>query len=258
VRFAYFDEAGIGDPAKEPFTVVAGIMLHVDEQYSALQQFILDMADALVGKDRPLDFVFHATDLWHGGKFFPREKWPLERRMEILGHICSIPEAFQFQVFYTVIERAKYPPQDLSAKNAWKLATRRAHVICFLGCLQQVDGFMREALPDEKSFAVVEEHNDHRRLMKDAARFLGNRRLAPIVVDDPNLYWRPYEYLIDEPLFQSKSGVSPLQIADACAFIIAKHLGGDRHAEPHLEKLKPRMAVGWRTDFFTIRPSVSE
>ena len=86
VRHAYFDEAGI---SQEPYTVVAGIMIHVDAQYRGLQKYILDMADDLVGKDRPMDFFFHAKELWHGSGFFPRDEWSLEKRMEILGYLAS-------------------------------------------------------------------------------------------------------------------------------------------------------------------------
>lgn len=48
MRHIYFDEAGIGNPEVEPYTVVAGIVLHVDNQYDSLQKYLLDMADDLV------------------------------------------------------------------------------------------------------------------------------------------------------------------------------------------------------------------
>ena len=109
LRHVYFDEAGIGNPDTEPYTVVAGVMLHVDDQYTPLQTYLLDMADDLVGPslERPLDFVFHAKELWHGEGFFPRDNWGLDKRLAILAHLADIPRKFKLPIFYSCVERSK-------------------------------------------------------------------------------------------------------------------------------------------------------
>ena len=100
------------------------------------------------------------------------------------------------------------------------------------------------------AFAVVEDHADHRSILRDAANLLGDPRLAPAIENDPNISWEPFTHLVEEPLFQKKSGNSPLQIADVCAFILRRHFAGDQFIAPFIERIKPRLVAGLRTKFF--------
>lgn len=249
VRFSYFDEAGIANPKHEPYTVVAGIMIHADDQYQYLQKYILDIADDLVGKDRPQDFVFHAKELWHGGKFFPRDKWSREKRFEILGHLTDIPRKYQFPLIYACVERAKFPAKNPADRKSRAQATRKCHMLCFLSCLSQTDEFVGAMYPGEMAFVVAEDHNEHRVMLRDGANILGNPRLAQIIKDDPGVSWKPNTHLVDEPLFQKKSGNSPLQVADVCAFILSRHFAADSYIAPLVEKIKPQLIRGLRTEF---------
>ncbi|MFQ5764035.1 MAG: DUF3800 domain-containing protein [Rhodospirillales bacterium] len=246
LRHIYFDESGVG---QEPHLVVAGVMMHVDDQYRNLQKYILDMADNLVG-ERPLDFSFHAKELWHGGKFFKREEWSREKRLEILGHLADVPEKYQFQILYACLERAEYPPEDPENRKSRLRALKKCHALCFLSCLSQTNRFMKEFHQGEMAFAVVEDHADHRSILRDTANLLGDPRLAPAIENDPNISWEPFTHLVEEPLFQKKSGSSPLQIADVCAFILRRHFAGDQYIVPFIERIKPRLVAGLRTKFF--------
>jgi hypothetical protein len=75
VRIIYLDETG--HSFKEPVAVVAGIILDPDKQWRL-------MADEIEGLKRRVPdqfrdgFVFHATDLYSGGRW--RQSWPNESR----------------------------------------------------------------------------------------------------------------------------------------------------------------------------------
>lgn len=258
MRHAYFDEAGIGNPDNEPYTVVAGIMLDVDERYSPLQKYLLDMADDLVAPSlkRPLDFVFHAKDLWHGAGFFPRADWKLERRLEILGHLADVPQKFELPIIYCCVKREDYFPKDLPAGTAKRHlraaraeANKKCHTICFLRCLTLVDGWMERNHKDEKAFVVAELHDDHRGLLLQAAQLFSNPRFRSDIENDPDISWSPLTYVVEEPLFVRKSGSSPVQVADVCAFILARALADAPHSEEWLEKIRPNLINGFRREF---------
>lgn len=258
LRHVYFDEAGIGNPDIEPYTVVAGVMLHVDLQYTPLQTYLLEMADDLVGpsKERPMDFVFHAKDLWHGKGFFPRDNWSLDRRLEILGYLADIPVKFKLPIIYSCVERSKFPPKNPplgSAKRLFKKAraeaTKKCHTICFLSCLTQVERWMEHAYKDEKVSVIVEQHKVHKSNLLIVAQLLSNPRARSTIENDPNISWPALTRIVEEPLFVQKSGTSPVQIADLCAFLLARALAGKEDSEPQMEKIRPKLVSGFRRDF---------
>lgn len=255
MRFVYLDEAGIANPKQEPYTVVAGVMMHIDGQYGPLQKYLLDMADDVVGKDRPKDFYFHAKDIWHGKKFFNRDDWPdLKKRLRILEHILDIPEKFNFQVIYACVERAKHIPKNLPAgaegRAKW---AKHTHTICMMSCLHQTELLMREHFSDERVFLVAEDHETHKGILRQSAILLGDPRNRSALEDNPGIDWEPATHLVDEPLFAPKSGASPLQVADACAFVLSRHYAGCPHVAPFIERIKPQMPSGLLSKFVRLK-----
>ena len=251
MRHIYFDEAGIGNPNIEPYTVVAGIVLHVDNQYDSLQKYLLEMANDLVAQSnkRPLEFVFHAKELWHGNGFFPRDDWTLEKRLEILGHLADIPENFNLPIIYSCIKREEYVPKDLKGKQR-AAADKKCHATCFMSCLSQADRWIEQFYPDEKVFAIVEHHQSHKSGLQIVADYLTNPRLIEEIQNDNSLHCDPIKHFVETPLFSPKSGNSPLQIADICAFILSRALAEAKHSDVLLEKIRPQLASGFIKSFF--------
>jgi hypothetical protein len=106
MRMVYLDEAGISNPAHEPHVVVAGVIIHADRQWKAVELHLNDMADRYVPGDRRAGFVFHAKDLFHGSGAFPRNQWSREKRWEILDELIAIPEQLDLAVVPGYVERA--------------------------------------------------------------------------------------------------------------------------------------------------------
>jgi hypothetical protein len=90
VRLIYLDEAGISNPAQEPFLVVAGIAIHADGHFKAIESHIDDLAKKHLPEHMHGRVPFHAMELYHGTKNFDRRIWPLEKRLEILNDLGPV------------------------------------------------------------------------------------------------------------------------------------------------------------------------
>ena len=90
MRFAFLDEGGISK--KEPYIVVGGIVVEADRQLLALERELENLVRKHIPEDKRQGFVFHATDIWSGVKFFrDRQAWPLEKRISILRDLADLP-----------------------------------------------------------------------------------------------------------------------------------------------------------------------
>jgi hypothetical protein len=133
VRLTYLDDAGLFNAQQEPFIVVGGVIIEGDRQMIPVEEHI----GALVRKHIPEPdwpgFVFHAKDLWHGGPYFVRDKWPLAKRLEILTDIATIPAQFDLVLCAGFQERAlmrhhPFPPGEdelIKELTAYENATAR-------------------------------------------------------------------------------------------------------------------------------------
>ena len=75
VRLVYFDEAGIGDVAKEPFAVVAGVIVEGDKQWRAVEAHLRTLVEQYVQPNDQAGFIFHAKDIHHGARKMPRDRY---------------------------------------------------------------------------------------------------------------------------------------------------------------------------------------
>ena len=84
VRLLYVDESGIGSESAEPITVVAGIGVHADVQLKPLEVYLASLVEKHIHPEDRAGFVFHAKEIFHGGKILTREKYAREDRWKIL------------------------------------------------------------------------------------------------------------------------------------------------------------------------------
>jgi hypothetical protein len=200
-------------------------------------------------------FIFMGKNFGMAKVFF-RDKWSLPKRMEILGHLADIPKNFNMPIFYCCAERAPYLkdidpglPRRKRAELRAKIL-KRCHTICFLHCLSSADKWVDQFHPDEQVFVVVEHHDNHKNLMLGAAQFFADPRAHSFIANDPNIKWGTLKHMVEEPLFMRKSGISPLQVADTCAFILSRALAGANHIDVFLDKLRPMLSRGFIREFF--------
>jgi hypothetical protein len=220
----YLDAAGLANIQHEPFAVVAGVIVHPDKQWRAINTYLSDLADEYVGRPRPFDFYFHATELFHGTKHFPREKYDKETRFRILDRLVGIPKLFDSPIVWGHSERrlfaaggAHHPPRHISPIAA-------ASSVAFAIATNAAERWMNEvADQDEVAMVVMENDDQCNKLIERTHRLLSDPQLTPFLAlqlaQDVSLH-----RLIYPIHFEKKTDSSSLQIADVCAFALKRYL----------------------------------
>jgi hypothetical protein len=247
MRMVYLDEAGISNPAHEPHVVVAGVIIHADRQWKAVELHLNDMADRYVPGDRRAGFVFHAKDLFHGSGAFPRNQWSREKRWEILDELIAIPEQLDLAVVPGYVERAA-----LTKKNP-SMNTVNAQAIAFMICSYAIELYMRRVASQEVASIIMENNDQARRIIKSIQQFNRDPTNAAVLTS-LNFGEFVLSRIVDTVHFAEKSESSPLQVADACAFAIKRHLMKAPEADRFYKPLVRKMVIGPREEAQFMRP----
>ena len=241
VRLAYIDEAGIGNPSQEPFLVVAAVLVHGDVQWQPLESYINGLIEHYIPEEKREGFVFHALELFSGGRFFDRETWPKNKRWEILEAIIQIPAHFDLPVSFGFLERATFSDDALRQGHQDKRVIHVAsHAMAFGHCEIGIERWMRSTAPNEVAMLIAEDTDLVKATLKEAHSFLRNPKkvAASNFSVSPDL---PLTKLIDTIHFASKQDSSPLQIADVCAYIIKRDLMGKTDSKHFYNLLAPQL-----------------
>jgi hypothetical protein len=237
MRIAYLDEGGISK--NEPWVVVAGIIPDPDLHYHAIED-ALDAIRQTLPEHRRESAIFHAMDIHHGTKAFPRAEYPdPEKRFELLRAVAGIPAALGLQVVFHHVEkealRASFREHD------WGMNfDSHAHFIAAAQCFGQVEHFMRALGEGEVAHIVAENNDNVRKRLRSVYNWLRTMKpsgdeLERQVLGDS----LPFRRIIDAPLFAEKRESAPLQVADVCAWAIKRKLMGAKHCEQLWEIVRP-------------------
>ena len=223
VHYIYMDEAGTS--AKEPVTVVVGVIIHADRHWRSAAQLLETTLDSLVPADLRRGFHFHAKVIWGG--YRDRDKsWPREERAKLIASVASIPRQLRAAISLAMIRR-EYGGDP----NARKLRPHEFHhVLAFHKCMARANKYVRDWAPaTEVATVVAEDVPEMRRFLKNSLRVpLLETPLRPgfIVLTDQEkeagvilqTNTGPIDRIIDTVHFVEKDDAPLLQIADACAF----------------------------------------
>lgn len=243
MRIAYLDEAGISK--HEPFAVVAAVLINGDDWKKVAAGLAL-LADRCAPKDKREGFIFHAKELYHGGKTLTRAAFPPEHGRSFLESLVHIPKDNRIPVSMGWVEKEGFEPQAVLPDNPRDQATF-FHATAFMNCVVVVDRVMREAYPDELVQLVAEDNAESRRAIKASYEFM-NSPLSAVGLSEETKDWLPLRHVIDTVHFAKKSESSPLQLADACAFAIRRHLERRPDAATYYEPLAPALTVRPKSD----------
>lgn len=210
VRMIFLDEAGISNPAQEPFLVVAGVMIDADKQWQAVQRRLAELANKHAPEGAMPDFSFHAMELWHGNKNFPRHKYDREQRWSILDELIGVIWEFDLPVIHAAFEREQIP--DFV----------EAYGFAFGHALSDAEAYMR-VQPDKNAVAsvVFDDNAQVRRSARFAQESLQQEaNLQGLRAHEKDRFW--LTHIVGLPHFENRSYSSPLQLADACAFVLKR------------------------------------
>jgi hypothetical protein len=240
-RYVYLDESGIGDPDREPYLVVAGVIVHADIQLLGLEQYLRDMAAEYVPEEKRPGFFFHAKHLWNGtgpGSVFDRATYPRERRLEALQDLCEIPERFDLPIVVGNIHRAKY-----AAKHGQQVKdfTASIQAVASTVCLISVEKYMRKYWPDEVATLVYENNDEAKKLIRGTHNQIRNTDTKN-KVSGSFAEFLPIQKIAETAFFAEKTESSSLQVADAVAHTIFRKLRGDPDVDRFYKPMEKQIA----------------
>jgi len=230
VRMAFLDESGTGSIEREPRMVLAGVILHADKQWKAVENHLADMMARhcpIPLGDLPYHYGFHATELYSGGKIFTREAVPKEKRWAILDELASLPAKFELPVVGMYIDRKANP------------GTENQYRGLFMEVAAQIEAYMR-MLPDRNEVAsIIAEDLPSVRTWVDWMQRFQQREIDSVSMHAHHKSRLRLTRVIGRPHFESKSMYSPLQLADFCAWALRRQLEKLPNSERFFSPLVP-------------------
>lgn len=222
MRIAYLDEAGVSNPTQEPYLVVAGIILHADEHWRPIEEHMRAIGKRYLPDDpKPL---FHAKDIFHGTGAFDRQKWSRDRRWDLLSELCELPRKFEIPVVFGWHHRERHKQEILKLfpDSSPALVHRVTHADTFIKAAMAIEGWMRLSANRNESIMLIAE--DAPQMKNGIKAFHSAYTDRTLTVGASTLKMFHSNHIIDTVHFAGKRESMPLQIADACAFVVKRHL----------------------------------
>lgn len=233
--YIYSDEAGTS--AKEPVTVVVGIVIHADKHWQASAALLNKILDDLVPSDLRKGFVFHAKDVWSAYRDH-NETWDRESRALLIGAVASIPRLMGMAISIGIVRRTFEFPLPMKLKQH-----DFHHILAFRRCMTRADKYVRDwGKKSEVATVIAEDVPDKRRFLKAVLKI----NMKEIPVNEFTVMPTKAELesgkitqtnagniskIIDTPHFVEKGDAPLLQIADACAFSFRRFFAEESYGE---------------------------
>lgn len=228
VRLLYLDETGT--TSRADCLAVAGVIVHGDQEWPQVDTRLAQLIEKYIPEKDRLEFVFHATDIFHGSGYFDRRKpeWASEeKRWPILFDLAQILTDLSLPVV-AGFQRKPGPltKEENHSDVAWRVQNASA-----VDCLVWADRWLAKYAPEELATVVHEDGAPAKNFIKYTVRVLrSNELLASHDFDErtKSAFGLPLRRIIDTVHFAEKAEARPLQLADLCAFI----LGRAMHQKP--------------------------
>jgi hypothetical protein len=233
-RFIYTDEAGTS--ALEPIRVVASVVVDGDTQLRTAIQALNSLILELVPTKLQEGFIFHAKEIFSGGKTINRDEWPKDSRINFMKRVLGLPRVYQLPIAFGSTFRGSLDkiPREVNDKIT---PAQYEHCSVFAYCIERADLFLRKYLKDTEIGIVIAEDVTKMRgmLVKSGMMFRDYPISAPIemfrqsIIDkeignQQNYIKYEIKNIVDVPHFVEKGGAPLLQLADACAFAFRRCL----------------------------------
>lgn len=239
LRSIYIDEAGTS--AREPVSVVVGIVIQPDKHWLALNN-ALNEALAVVPDEYRENFVFHAKAVWGDKRL--RNGWSKDQRLELLHTVMALPHKYGAGVVMGMVRRkSQIPPMNLKRFDGHSVdAVKIHHVTAFEMCVIQADEYIINYCNEgELGTVIAEDVPEMRNLIRLSVDF---RKKNPVRMpvgllrapQDGLVHSRKFgervfgiSRIIEQVNFVAKEGCPIVQIADACAFGFRRFLANQDH-----------------------------
>jgi hypothetical protein len=237
VYLVYVDEAGTS--AKEPVTVVVGVIIHADRSWRLAADQVSRTLDTFVPPDLRPGFIFHAETVW-GGYIDYRDRWSREDRIAFIAAMAAIPRQLHLAISIGKVRRDWNPGLTIPMP---------------LYNFHRMVAFHRCAARANKHIGNWGERNEVAAMVAEDAPTMRHFLKHIVAVDVPDaLYPLNQEYvaltraeratgsisqtragaidrIIDTVHFAQKGEAPLLQIADACAFAFRRYFAQQEHGD---------------------------
>lgn len=230
MRLVYLDEAGTTSSATS--LVVAGVIVEGDHQWPKVDDRIAAIVEKYIPEEDRLGFAFHATDIFHGSRYFDRRNpdWATrEQRWPILEDLAQIVADLELPVVLGTREKVQQRWSDADCRYVDDQPHPDVlHLFSVIDCLYWADLWLAANAPDERATVIHEDGSTAKPVIKRAVRAL--RTPEALIPDDREWYTEayalPFDHIVDTVHFAEKSDARLLQLADLCAFIVSRAVQG--------------------------------
>jgi len=242
VRVVYMDGAGSGDEGLEPICVYAGVIVRPDEDWTDLERTLKTIRDEEYQPRNSESFEFHACDLFEESKGKNGE-----RAYRTLMALLDVPAALELPIvcgainrqFTTEFMKGLKPRADNPKKELNKTTPgfRWNDVIpAFILCAQAAESWFRKCAANERCLLIADESNKP-----------GSGR--PTIDEDTKIELRrirqhrkyQLDHIINTVYFGDSRFSLAIQLADACAYFIKRHLMGREDSDLYFRKIKEQI-----------------
>jgi hypothetical protein len=231
VYLAYSDESGTGDERQEPFVLVAALVINPNSQWDKVSAEIERLVSEHVPPDKQSGFEFHAHDLF-GQLHRPSHK-------ALLEGLLRIPFKFHLPIYTGLVHRNGMRQvinhgrsEPVQEKQLLKLTQGMA----FYLCAQRVETAFCSFIPTERVLWIAD-RTDASVAMKELLKF---SQVTAVMPDFPTT---KLEHVIDTVYFGDSKESRALQLADACNYVIRRHLVGKANAAPYYRLIEPQLTL---------------
>jgi hypothetical protein len=220
-----------------PVAVVVGIIVHESQLWQATAALAL-LRTKVPAKWRE-NFTFHATEIWNSQEYRP--EWSMEDRHALLAEALSIPCRLGLSIGFAAVIKSRGSAVE-NAPRGLAGMTKQSHIVCFMDCIEAIDGFIPQyAWPGEFMTVVAENVPEMRRYLRFFVEELKTGQVPRV--------GHSIDLRGDEPIISPLSGVSQitrlvdvirfaakheaplLQLADVCAFALRRFWAGLAHGD---------------------------
>lgn len=251
MRFIYTDEAGTS--ANEPVTVVVGLIVHADTQWTPAVAKISE-AMTKVPSQFQKAFIFHAKSIWGSQEYRPA--WSKEDRAAFLMQMMAIPRMTGIATAYGLFFRDGEIREDIDLSNMTR--EQYQHTQAFATCMASADQYITDfAAPNEIATVVAENIPEMHKNLKEATLQLragilnvSNAHLTQKFVNDSSSAQRPINLsirrIVDDIHFSPRESSPLLWLADAVAFGLRRYFSEQSLGLEFAKAIMGQDTIPWR------------
>jgi hypothetical protein len=250
LRFVYMDEAGTS--AKEPVTIVVGLIVNADDQLMFAETAVNEVLGAVPQKFKK-GFVFHAKEVW--GSQVYREEWAMADRLALLHSMMSLSKRMKIPIALGMMRRDAQVPANVS-EAAEMTPEQYHHWMSFIMCVARADKYIRDhAGLREVAAVVAEDVPPMRKFLRVVPKLLKTNpytakpdSLRPTLAEVAAGYMTQQSEMRASRIRQSihfveKEDDPILQMADACAFGFRRYFSEQKFGKDFLRSILGREIV---------------